>query len=220
MRLDLHIHSRYSPDSKLDPRYIVKVAKSLGLDGLAITDHNAIDGAVRAWDYAKEFGIAVIRGTEVSTAKGHVLGYGVKEPIPRDLSPRETAEHIVGQGGVAVAAHPFRFWSGLGEDETVAAPFAAYEVQNARTLPSGNRKASALAAARSLAGTGGSDAHFLGEIGHAFTIIDDASTEGEALEALHQGLHRAEGIDRGPTASVRYVTKCVAQWIGRGMRRI
>lgn len=220
MRLDLHIHSRYSPDSKLDPVDIVRVARSRGLDGIAITDHNATEGAAKAWDYAKGVGVTVIRGTEVSTNRGHVLAYGITKQIPRDLSPGETVDRILAQGGVPVAAHPYRFWSGLGEEETIAATFAAYEVRNARTLRGGNAKAAALAATRGVAGTGGSDAHFLGEVGQAFTVVADASSEVEALEALHRGTVRAEGIHRGPAATVRYVTKCVGQWILRGMRRI
>ncbi len=220
MRLDLHSHSRYSPDSRLDPVEIVKVAKSRGLDGIAITDHNAVRGAADAWEYGRGVGILVVRGTEVSTKEGHVLAYGVKETIPRDLSPRETVERIVALGGVPVAAHPYRFWSGLGEEATVSVPFAAYEVRNARTLRRGNARASALAAAKGIAGIGGSDAHFLEEIGRAVTIVDGVSTEEEVLEALRKGRVRAEGVDRGAAATVRYVTKCVGQWIRRGMRRI
>ena len=220
MRLDLHSHSRYSPDSKLDPIDIVKVARSRGLDGIAVTDHNSVGGAAKAREYGRGIGVTVVLGTEVSTSEGHVLAYGVKDTIPRDLSPRETVERIAALGGVSVAAHPYRFWSGLGEEETVAVPFAAYEVRNARTLRGGNAKATALAASRGVAGIGGSDAHFLEEIGRAVTVVEDASTAAEVLEAVRKGRVRGEGIDRGASATVRYVTKCVGQWILRGMRRI
>ena len=198
----------------------MRVAKSRGLDGIAITDHNAVEGAAKAWDYGRGIGVTVVRGTEVSTKEGHVLAYGVKEPIPRDLSSRETVERIVADGGIPVAAHPYRFWSGLGEQATVETPFAAYEVRNARTLRRGNAKASALAATKGVPGIGGSDAHFLEEIGRAVTVVEDASTEVEVLEAVRRGSARAEGVDRGASATVRYVTKCVGQWILRGMRRI
>lgn len=220
VRFDLHAHSRYSPDSKLDPEEIVRTARARGLDGIAITDHNAVEGATKAWEYGRSLGVTIIRGTEVSTKEGHVLAYGVKEAIPRDLSPQETVSRIVALGGVPVAAHPYRFWSGLGEEATTATSFAAYEVRNARTLRRGNRRAFALAAARGVPGIGGSDAHFLEEIGRAVTLIENASTEAEVLEALHGGRLRGEGIDRGASATVVYVTKCVGQWMLRGMRRI
>ena len=115
MLLDLHNHTRYSPDSRVSPADLVAAAKRIGLGGLAITDHNAVGGVKEAQEAAGE-AFLVIPGIEVSTASGHVLGYGVREVVPRDLSVAESVERIVALGGVAVAAHPFRFWSGLGGD--------------------------------------------------------------------------------------------------------
>ncbi len=220
MRVDLHSHSRYSPDSKVDPVEIVKAARAAGLDGVAVTDHNAVEGSARAAAYARSIRFLVIRGTEVSTREGHILAYGVEEDIPRNRSPRETVERILGLGGVPVAAHPYRFWSGLGEEHTVGSPFAAYEVQNARTLRRGNVRARALAATKAVGATGGSDGHFLDEIGRAVTIFEDASTEGEMLEALRRGQSQAEGGDRGAGGTARYVPKAVGEWMLRGFRRI
>jgi predicted metal-dependent phosphoesterase TrpH len=158
---------------------------------------------------------------EVSTSEGHVLAFGVSAPIPRDLTVQETVERIVAAGGVAVAAHPYRFWSGLGERATLSAKFAAYEVRNARTLRGGNERADLLAGRQGVGRTGGSDAHFLDEHGTAFTVLDGGLTSvDDVLQALGSGRTRAEGAHRGPKATVVYVTKCVSQWIGRGMRRI
>ena len=220
MRLDLHSHSKYSLDSKLDPIEIVKVAKDRGLDGIAITDHNAIEGSLKARGYARSVDFLVLPATEVSTANGHVLAYGVSQAIARDRSARDTVEDVLALGGVPVAAHPYRFWSGLGEDKTVESSFAAYEVQNARTLRRGNVRAQALARRRRVGVTGGSDAHFSREIGRAVTIVEDASTVEGVLEALRRGRTRTHGADRGAGATVRYVSKCVGEWLLRGMRRI
>ncbi len=93
-------------------------------------------------------------------------------------------------------------------------------MQNARTLRRANLRALALAARRNVGGTGGSDAHYLDEVARAVTIVDDVSTEEDVLEALRKGAARTEGVHRGAGATVRYVTKCVGEWIGRGMRRI
>lgn len=221
VRLDLHSHSRHSPDSRLDPVELVKRARSLGLDGIAVTDHNSLGGGRAAYEHArgmKDF--LVLRGMEVSAVFGHVLAYGVREEVPRGLTTVETAERVIALGGVAVAAHPYRFWSGLGEPETVAAKFAAYEVQNARTLRRGNARAKALAARMGVGTTGGSDAHFLHEVGRAVTVVESASTEDEVLDAIRRGRTRVEGRDRGAAATMRYVTKCVGEWILRGMKRI
>ncbi len=222
MRLDLHNHTRHSPDSRVDPAALVHRARALGLDGIAITDHNSMAGVRTAIDAAADLpGFLVIPATEVSTSEGHVLAFGISDPIPRDLTARETGERIVAAGGVAVAAHPYRFWSGLGERSTLSARFDAYEVRNARTLRVGNERADRLAQRQRVGRTGGSDAHFLHEHGRAFTVLDRGpSTVDDVLQAIGAGETRAEGAHRGPGRTAMYVTKCVSEWILRGMRRI
>jgi len=222
VRLDLHNHTRFSPDSRVDPADLVRRARELGLDGIAVTDHNSMGGVGPAEQAAAGVpGLLVIPAVEVSTAEGHVLAYGVSEPVPRDLSPAETADRITAQGGVAVAAHPYRFWSGLGERETLSARFAALEVLNARTLRGGNERAGALAARTHVGGTGGSDSHFLEEVGRGFTVVDaDGASVDDVLQSLARGRTSGAGSHRGARATAIYVTKCVSEWIGRGMRRI
>ncbi len=220
MRLDLHNHTRYSPDSRVDPRDLVATAKRLGLDGIAVTDHNSV-GGVRLAEEAAKLDFLVIPGTEVSSREGHILAYGVQEQIPRGLSVLDTIDRVVALGGIPVAAHPYRFWSGIGQSGIVSAPFRAYETRNARTLRRANLRAMRLARARRVAETGGSDSHYLDEVARATTDIDGGVLDVDGvLQALEQGKTRPEGVDRGGAATLRYVTKCVGEWIARGMRRI
>lgn len=222
MRLDLHNHTIYSPDSRVDPIELTKLARVRGLNGIAITDHNAVEGALKAMDYVrgiKDF--IVLPGCEISTAKGHVLGLGIKEAIPRGLRPQETIERIEALGGVAVAAHPYRFWSGLGEEHTVAARFRAYETRNARTLALGNARAAALAGVMGVGQTGGSDAHFPREIGRAFTVLNSGVTDEDSiLQDIVSHRTTVDGSNRHFFASVTYVTKCVSEWLARGMKKM
>jgi len=220
VRFDLHNHTRYSPDSRVAPRTLVATAVDRGLHGIAITDHNSI-GGVREAEEAAPPDFLVVSATEVSAREGHVLAFGVREAIPRDLSAAETIERIVALGGVPVAAHPYRFWSGLGQETTLAARFRAYETANARTLRGGNRRAKALAHERGVGETGGSDSHFLDEVGGAATFLESGPLSAESvLQAIGQGRTSVQGQDRGAAATGRYVTKCVGEWIVRGMRRI
>ena len=220
MRLDLHNHTRYSPDSRVAPADLVRVARKAGLDGVAITDHNAV-GGIREAEEAAGTEFIVIPGLEISTKSGHVLAYGIREVVPRDLSVAETVRRIEAIGGVAVAAHPYRFWSGLGEAALSEASFVAYETCNARTLRGGNERARALALARKVGQTGGSDSHFLDEVGQAITTLDSGIVRPEdVVELLDARKTSAEGRSRGASATVRYVTKAVGEWIFRGMRRI
>lgn len=218
--LDLHNHTRYSPDSHVPPADLVALAQRIGLGGIAITDHNAVDGIREAREAAKG-DFLVIPAIEVSTRSGHVLGYGVREVIPRDRSVRETVDRIVAAGGVAVAAHPYRFWSGLGEEGAAEASFPAYETCNGRTLRRGNERARARARTLKIGETGGSDSHFLHEVAKAVTAINVGALRlDDVLQMLGSRRTTAQGTDRGATATVRYVTKAVSEWMLRGMRRI
>lgn len=218
--LDLHNHTRYSPDSRVAPKDLVARARHSGLAGIAITDHNEVRG-IREAEVAAGRDFLVIPGIEVSTRSGHVLAYGVRDIIPRDLSVGDTVHRIVALGGVAVAAHPYRFWSGLGSEALFEARFPAYETCNARTLRGGNARAEATARAQKAGETGGSDSHFLDEVARAVTVIDGGALRADdVVQALGQGRTTAGGTSRGVDATVRYVTKCVGQWIVRGMRRI
>ncbi len=220
MRLDLHNHTRYSPDSRVAPADLVRVAREAGLDGVAITDHNSV-GGIREAEEAAGTEFIVIPGLEISTKSGHLLAYGVREVVPRDLGVAETVRRIEALGGVAVAAHPYRFWSGLGEAALSEASFVAYETCNARTLRRGNERARALALARKVGQTGGSDSHFLDEVGQAITTLDSGIVRPEdVVELLEARKTSAEGRSRGASATVRYVTKAVGEWIFRGMRKI
>ncbi len=220
MLLDLHNHTRYSPDSRVSPAELVAVAKRIGLQGIAITDHNAVRGVDEALDAAGA-GFLVIPGTEVSTRDGHVLAYGVSEAIPRDLSVQETVERITALGGVAVAAHPYRFWSGLGAEALGRARFAAFETCNGRTLRRGNARARTEATAARIGQTGGSDSHFLDEVARAVTSVNSGPTDVDGvLQILGKGSTAAQGFDRDAAGTIRYVTKALSEWIFRGMKRI
>ena len=117
MRLDIHVHSSYSNDGSQSPEEILKHAKNIGLAGIAITDHNEISGSLKLWKDNRDIrDFIIIPGLEVSSSEGHILALGIKETIPRELTPGETIQKIEDLGGVAIASHPYRFWSGLGEE--------------------------------------------------------------------------------------------------------
>ncbi|TLZ73022.1 MAG: PHP domain-containing protein [Methanobacteriota archaeon] len=220
MFFDLHNHTRHSPDSRVAPADLVMMAQRAGLAGVAITDHNSM-GGVRDAQEAARGSFLVIPAIEVSTRSGHVLGYGLRDVVPRGLSVRETVERIVAAGGVPVAAHPYRFWSGLGDEGLAETSFPAHETRNGRTLRRGNERARERARALRVGETGGSDSHFLDEVAKAVTAIDAGDLPlDDVLQQLGQGKTTAEGTDRGAGATARYVTKAVSEWIGRGMRRI
>ncbi len=216
MRVDMHTHSIYSPDGKVPIKDMLKIAKKVGLGAIAITDHNEIEGALKA----KKLGILeVIRGIEVSTEKGHVLAYGIDYKIPRDLSIKETIEMIHDLGGIAIAAHPYRFWSGIGEDNAKNHNFDGIEAFNGRCKESSNKKARKLANMLNKPFTAGSDAHFADEIGKAGIIVE-AEKEEDIIEEILKKNIEIFGSSRNLSETVRYVKKAVGEWIQRGFKKI
>lgn len=160
----------------------VEVAMKRGLNGIAVVDHNSIEGYKKVSKLSNE-NFLVILGIEISSRAGHIVGLGVNETIPSELTAEETVEKIKGQGGIAVAAHPFR----LGRsDELLKAKFDAIEVFNSRNF-FGNRMARKFAEANNLPMTAGSDAHFCEEIGLAGVEIDCQLELDAVLKAIKKG---------------------------------
>ncbi len=173
MRLDLHIHTKYSKDSNLDTSEVIKVSKKRGLDGIAVTEHNTIQGGVKAQKLNDDPDFKVIIGSEVHTNRGEVIGYFLNEEIKsRDLY--EVIDEMCAQDAVIAIPHPydvFRF-STLKPDEDILKLVDCIEAFNARcTFSRFNRRAKELAGNTGLAMTAGSDAHTLSEIGAGGVLL-------------------------------------------------
>jgi len=220
MKFDMHVHSSHSADGHAAPRQILKQARRLGLDGLCIADHNTIAGSLEARKIASEFKLIVVSGMEISSSGGHILAYGISEGIPRDLDPAETRDRIHSQGGMAVVPHPYRFWSGLGEEATLALKPDAVETVNAHSTVRENMLAGKLAKRMGLPRTAGSDSHELTSFGRAYTIMPDASSEEDMLKAIRTGKTKARGQSRKTTTALKDRTVSVAMWVGRGFKRM
>src|SRR4030042_5024673 len=102
IKADLHVHTTYSKDSLITPKDLVYYAKKRGLNAVAVTDHNQLEGAYKI---AKETDFFIIPGMEVSSNDGHIVALNIHEPIPRGLSAVETVELIHKAGGGAIACH-------------------------------------------------------------------------------------------------------------------
>jgi predicted metal-dependent phosphoesterase TrpH len=185
MKCDLHIHSHYSYDSNSSIKEIIDSAIKKGIDCIAITDHNKIQGAFEAIEYAKSKPILVIPAIEVKSRDGDIIALNVKKEIKKDLSAEETIEEIREQGGLSIIAHPFGDWHGFKRNlKDFIDKVDAIEVFNA-SIFIGNRKARELVKKYNLAFTAGSDAHEPKFIGRAYLEIpgNNLSVK-EILEAI------------------------------------
>ncbi|MFY9605962.1 MAG: PHP domain-containing protein [Thermoplasmata archaeon] len=220
MKLDLHIHSSFSKDASASPRDILESCKRSGLDGCAVTDHNAIDGSLEAFRLGLEMGMLVVRGVEVSAKEGHVLAYGVGELIPKGLPMDKTIERIHSAGGIAVAAHPKRFPSGMGLELAGGGKFDAVEVLNGGSSSRSNRLARRLAEEKRVPITAGSDAHELQQVGKAYTVVEGVSTEADLIRAISKGNTRAGGRSRSVSEGVAYSIETLIEWFRGDFKRL
>ena len=107
-RADLHMHSTCSDGLGTIEQVLQYTQEHTDLDVIALTDHDVIDGSLRARDlWAKgSYRFDFIVGEEVSTKSGHLLALFIEKRIPRGLSMEESIDLIHAQGGLAIVAHP------------------------------------------------------------------------------------------------------------------
>lgn len=107
-RADLHMHSTYSDGIGTIQQILTYAQERTNLDVVALTDHDVIEGALRARDlWARgNYRFDFIVGEEVSTRSGHLLALFIEKRIPPHLSMEESIDLIHAQGGLAVVAHP------------------------------------------------------------------------------------------------------------------
>jgi len=184
--VELHCHTYRSKDSLMLPAKLLEVCRARGIDRVAITDHNTIEGALEAHDLAPE---RVIVGEEIMTTQGEILGYFVHEQVPPGLSPQAAIERLRMQGALISVSHPYdsvRAGSWFEPDLLQILPLVdAIEVFNARTWSaSANQRAQALATEAGTRGTAGSDAHAYLEVGRAVMHLPDFDGPGGMLASL------------------------------------
>lgn len=190
LKADLHVHTRYSPDSMSSPEKIVQRCIDSGINCLAITDHNSIAGALEIKRIAP---FKVIVGEEILTSQGEIIGYFLSEEIPAHLSPEETVKRIKAQGGLVCIPHPcdsLRPQSRLQRRalERIMSQIDLIEVYNSRTLLLRDAtRARQLAQKHGFPGTVGSDAHVVQEVGRSFIEIPEFNDAEQFRKALALG---------------------------------
>jgi predicted metal-dependent phosphoesterase TrpH len=186
-RADLHMHSTYSDGSATIEQILDYVEHHTPLDAISITDHDVIEGSLRAralWakgSYRFDF----IVGEEISTKDGHLLALFIEKCIPPDLSMDRSVDLVHEQGGLAIVAHPlhpvFRFSCQREVLDRIYASADLWldgiETRNAGFSGIyGNRVA--MSVNRQVYGwpeVGNSDAHILQSIGCAYTTFEGTS---------------------------------------------
>ena len=201
MLIDLHVHSHHTRGCALAPRDVLRRAKAAGLDGVAFTDLNTLDGLEEIRAAGREEGVLALCGVELTTDHGHYLCFFPdpgKVPAPPQVfgaaTPwpvREVLAKVRDLGGVVVAAHPY--------DKTVERPsgdfiftldgLSAIEGLNTRRKGPANDLAVEAADHMNLPCTGASGAQgSLDEVGKAATLFrDPVASEEDLVRQLRAG---------------------------------
>lgn len=204
-RADMHIHSLYSDGTATVGEILAHVEARTDLDVVAITDHERIDGAVRAAELhaGGEYSFDLVLGEEITTRRGHVLALFITERIPALRPLEETLHRIHAQGGIAIAAHPMapvplsvgsRSLRRVRDHADEDVYFDALELFNPSTAGRARHGARIELNARelSLPGVGNSDGHVLEGIGTGFTTFP-GHTALDYRAAIAAGTVAAEG---------------------------
>jgi len=226
---DLHIHTIHSYDGTATVPAVLKRAQQIGLNVIAITDHDEITGSLKALELASKFGVEVIPGTEVTTAEGDLLALNVTEKIQRDLPLIDTVLRVGELGGFCIAPHPMA--GGLGmkslnaysiltalRNVEVAKTLIAIETYNATSIDKmSNHYARILADRLDIAQTASSDAHVVETIGLGSTEFDGHTAQ-HLIDALKKGdVHIRRQKEWN---SARILGVWAAQYVGSAFTRL
>ena len=226
---DLHIHTIHSYDGTATVRAVLKRAQQVGLNVIAITDHDEIRGSLKALELASSFGIEVIPGSEVTTAEGDLLALNVTEKIQRDLPLIDTVILVGELGGFCIAPHPMAGGIGMKSlnaysilralrNMEVAQTLIAIETYNATSIDRvSNHYARSLADRLDITQTASSDAHVVETIGLGATEFD-GYTANDLIIALKKGdVHIRKQKEWN---SARILGIWAAQYVGSAFTRL
>lgn len=224
LRADLHVHSLHSGftstmplfrsrDCYSAPESIYRTARARGMDLVAITDHDCIDGCLELLDHHPD-ATDILMGEEIECRvagagiRVHLGALGLTERHHREVQALrgnvvEAAAFLRSEGVVLILHHPFHFFRGemaVADYLDLMLPLVhAVEVRNGTMAAVHNELAAAVTASWNaahpltrLGGTGGSDAHVVGHVGDAFTEAPGRTRE-EFLESLTRGKTRGLG---------------------------
>jgi predicted metal-dependent phosphoesterase TrpH len=226
---DLHIHTAYSYDGTASVPEVLRKAKQIGLNVIAITDHDEIAGALEAVQLASHYGIEVIPGVEITTAEGDLLAYFITEKVEAGLSYLETILKVRELGGVCIAAHPMAGGMGMNSvsgdtllrvlrNPAAAETLIGIEVYNGTSIDRiSNHYARILSMSLKIAATGNSDAHIIDTIGFGATEFEGSGVE-DLLAALKNRTTKVKKLKEWSALHIlgswgmKYVSSTLAKW--------
>jgi hypothetical protein len=196
MILDLHCHTKFSPDSWSEPQALIRRAKELGIDGIGLTEHYSYRASEGVEKLAEKEEFLVLRGVEVSTDRGHLLVYGVKNDKwncwsqDHYLRVEEVIARINDMGGIAIPAHPYRGmeFTSFGDAIFHLEGITAVETHNGNNSWDEDALAQRAAKIMKLPTIGGSDCHEKRNLGRCITEFQNSiNTIDDLIKEIREG---------------------------------
>ncbi len=189
MRIDLHLHSRYSHDGQSTLEELIERCAECGLDRIALTDHNTVEGALALAEIAPDLAIV---GEEAKTREGEVIGLFITRRLPPYMRAEDVMDMIHEMGGLTYVPHPLdRHRSNFSAERIaeLADRIDIIETYNAWCEPAENQAAARLARELEKVSATGSDAHAAGELGRSWMEIADYANPQDFLKKLRNARH-------------------------------
>jgi len=185
MILDLHTHSVRSDDgrAKVDNYCQWIRRKDLPLDGIVLTEHRQFDAESDYRALEDQYGLLILKASEVETDYGHCLVFGVNDDLVHafdfarlDNPLTDVIDAANRCGAFAAPCHPGRRNVGLFSHYETKGPVPGVEVveiYNGGSIPGEDEKSVEQAARFGYRGIGGSDSHIVSRIGLCATEFTD-----------------------------------------------
>jgi predicted metal-dependent phosphoesterase TrpH len=189
LRVDLHLHSDFSHDGRSSLQQLIDRARDCGIDRLALTDHNTVEGALELARIAPSLTIV---GEEAKTREGEVIGLFITDRLPPYMRAEEVMDLVHSMGGLVYIPHPLDPYRSHFRPERIvelADRIDIIETYNPWCDAAANRASAALAQDLGKVGATGSDAHSAEELGRSWMEMDEYSGAGDFLEKLRQARH-------------------------------
>jgi predicted metal-dependent phosphoesterase TrpH len=200
MIIDLHAHSIKSDDGRAKVQNYCQWIRTrdVPIDGFVLTEHRQFDNESDYSDLAREFGLTILKGSEVETEYGHVLVFGVTRGLQEALDFGDihlplarVIDACARHGAIPVPCHPGRPRVGMHAhlaEHGVPEGVRIVEIYNGGSRDQEDQIAQAMAREQGYLGIGGSDAHIVSHIGRCATrFAADVRTEQDLVDALRSG---------------------------------
>jgi predicted metal-dependent phosphoesterase TrpH len=189
MKADLHAHTHFSRDALTSVETFARRYQRAGIDCVAVSDHNNVDGALAVREIAP---FRVIIAEEIKSSEGEIIGLFLQESIRKGLTPEDTVRAIREQGGLVLVPHPYdRLRGSVLREEAllrIMPDIDIIEVFNARTTFRADLDRSRrLAEEHGKLMSASTDTHTPWEMGLAYTELPPFEGPGDLLVALGQG---------------------------------